>query len=50
MHLSTFLKIQVQESMCSTFEQAYENMMKVQLELDFLYFQMNQTLICINVF
>jgi hypothetical protein len=36
--------------MCSTFEQVYENMMKVQLELDFLYFQMNETLICINVF
>jgi hypothetical protein len=31
MYLSTFLKIQVQENVCPTFEQVYENMMKVQL-------------------
>jgi hypothetical protein len=30
--------------------QIYESMMKVQLYLDFWYFQMDKTLICINVF
>ncbi len=31
MHLNTLKKIQIQESMCPTFEQVNENMMKVQL-------------------
>jgi hypothetical protein len=30
--------------------QMYESMVKVQLKLDFLYFQMDKALICINVF
>jgi len=30
--------------------QVYESMMKVQLKLDILYFQMDKLLLCINVF
>jgi hypothetical protein len=31
MHLSNFLELQIQESMCPTFDQIYENKMKVKL-------------------
>jgi hypothetical protein len=50
MHLNTSLKIQVHESRCHTLAQIYEGMMKVQLYLDFFYFQMDRPLTCINVF
>jgi hypothetical protein len=49
-HISIHLEIQVEESMCFTFQQVYENMMKVPLRLDFLYFQMDEALICLNMF
>ncbi len=50
MHLSTFLNYKFRKVGVLFLLQVYENMMKIQLSLNFLYFQMDKKLICINAF
>jgi hypothetical protein len=50
MHLSTFFEMQIKKTMCPTFASSIWKYDENMIWYNFVYFQMDKALICINVF